>query len=52
MTDDLEAIVTIEVLSRHFPGGTEENHKNLRIAGITAEICIEHHGHTGLEGYL
>jgi hypothetical protein len=27
-----------EVLSLHLSGGTEENHKTLRIAGLWAEI--------------
>jgi hypothetical protein len=33
-----DAIVTIEILSRHLPEGTEENHENpqVRIAGVQA----------------
>jgi hypothetical protein len=27
-----------KLLSRHFPAGTEENHENLRIADLWAEI--------------
>jgi hypothetical protein len=36
----------------HLPGGNEENHENLRIAGILAEIQTEHLLNTTLEHYL
>jgi hypothetical protein len=33
-----ESFVALEVLSCHLPGGTEKNHKNLRIANLWAKI--------------
>jgi hypothetical protein len=34
-----EAVVaSFKVLSRHSPGGTEENHKNIKTAGFRVEI--------------
>jgi hypothetical protein len=34
--------LTIEVLSRDLSGGTDENHENLKIAGVPVEILIDH----------
>jgi hypothetical protein len=42
----------IEVLSRHLPGGTEENYEtSVRIASVPAEIRTEHIPNTSLERY-
>jgi hypothetical protein len=32
----------IEVISCHLPGGTDENHENLRITGVPVESLTEH----------
>jgi hypothetical protein len=43
MTDELEimwnkmVVAYFKVLSRHFSGGTEGNHENVRIAALWAE---------------
>jgi hypothetical protein len=41
----------IEVLFRNLPGGTEENHENLRIAGVSDYIPTEHSLNVNLELY-
>jgi hypothetical protein len=41
----------IEVLSRHLPGGTEENTKILRISGDRAEIPNEPLSNSSVEQY-
>jgi hypothetical protein len=43
----------IEVLPRHLPGGTEENHKkySVRTGGVPAGIREEHRPNTSLERY-
>jgi hypothetical protein len=43
----------IEVLSRHFPGGTDKSHENTtRISSDPAEIRTEHFLNTSRERYL
>jgi hypothetical protein len=41
-----------EVQSWNLPGGTEENHENLSIAGVLAGIWTKHLPNTGLQNYL
>jgi hypothetical protein len=42
----------IDVLSQHCPRESEENHRNLRISGVPAEIRTENLPNTSLEHYL
>jgi hypothetical protein len=42
----------IKVLSQNLPGGTEENHKIVRIAGVLAKIQTERLPNIRLQHYL
>jgi hypothetical protein len=41
----------IKALSAHLPAGNEDNHENLSIAGVLAEIRTKQHPNTSLDRY-
>jgi hypothetical protein len=53
MNDDLEGSRgLVEVISRHFPGGIEENHEtSFRKANVPVEIRAKHFLNTSQESY-